>query len=126
VGSFNLEQIKYTNNEYMVNPIYMGGWGFSRYYEESDTNSIHVTALPLHLEKRRGYVDGHWPEEWRDIPVPAARQLWAKYRNRSFVAQNLANMGYFEVGLSDAITCVSTRAHENTLSDINESDGDER
>jgi hypothetical protein len=70
----------------MVNSIYMGWWVLAKYYEESDTNPIYITALLLHPKKRRRYIDRHWPEEWQDGPVAAARQLWAKYRNRPLIA----------------------------------------
>lgn len=40
----------------------------------------------LHPEKRRRYIDRHWPAEWRDGSVAAARQLWAKYRNRPLIS----------------------------------------
>ncbi|KAK9443882.1 transposase-like protein [Metarhizium brunneum] len=78
--------IKYADNERMVNSIHMGWWVLAKYYEESDSNPIYVTALLLHPEKRRRYIDRHWPEEWREGPVAAARQLWVKYKTRSLTA----------------------------------------
>lgn len=77
-----LEQLKYIDNRHMVNSIHMGWWVLSKYYRESDKNPIYVTALLLHPEKRRRYIDRHWAEEWREGPVAAARQLWAKYKDR--------------------------------------------
>ncbi|KAM3468042.1 hypothetical protein MY5147_008325 [Beauveria neobassiana] len=83
---FEDAKVIYVENRHMVNSIYMGWWVLAKYYEDSDTNPIYVTALLLHLEKRRRYIDRHWPEEWRAGPVAAARQLWAKYKNRPLVA----------------------------------------
>ncbi|EFZ03287.1 transposase-like protein [Metarhizium robertsii ARSEF 23] len=83
---FEDAKIKYADNERMVNSIHMGWWVLAKYYEESDSNPIYVTALLLHPEKRRRYIDRHWPEEWREGPVAAARQLWAKYKTRSLTA----------------------------------------
>ncbi|KAM3446825.1 hypothetical protein NHJ6243_010206 [Beauveria neobassiana] len=83
---FEDAKVIYAENGHMVNSIYMGWWVLAKYYEDSDTNPIYVTALLLHPEKRRRYIDRHWPEEWRAGPVAAARQLWAKYKNRPLVA----------------------------------------
>lgn len=58
----------------------------AKYHEGSDANPTYITALLFHSEKSRRYIDRHWPEEWRDRSTAGARQLWAKYRNRSLVA----------------------------------------
>lgn len=79
-------QVRYGENKHMVNSIHMGWWVLAKYYEESDANPIYATALLLHPEKRRRYIDRNWPEEWREGPVAAARQLWAKYKNRPLTA----------------------------------------
>ncbi|KAM3536754.1 hypothetical protein ARSEF1564_010323, partial [Beauveria bassiana] len=80
------KQIRYADNGHMVNSIHMGWWVLAKYYEESDANPIYVTSLLLHPEKRRRYIDRHWPEEWRDVAVAGARQLWAKYKDRPLMA----------------------------------------
>lgn len=66
----------------MVNSINMGWWVLSKYYEESDRTPIYDTALLLHPEKRRRYIDRHWEENWREPAIAAARQYWAKYKDR--------------------------------------------
>src|SRR5256885_10081205 len=65
----------------MVNSIDMGWSVLSKYYEESDKTPVYATALLLHPEKRRKYIDRHWPEDWREPAIAAARQYWAKYKD---------------------------------------------
>ena len=84
----------------MVNSIHIGWWVLAKYYEEGDTNPIHVTALLLHPEKRRRYIDRHWPEEWQEGPIAAARQLWAVNGDRCIAATKATARN------------VSVRAHE--------------
>lgn len=83
---FDDAKIRYADNGHMVNSIHMGWWVLVKYYEENDTNLIHVTSLLLHPEKRRRYIDRHWLEEWRDVAVAGARQLWVKYKDRPLTA----------------------------------------
>ncbi|KAH8654706.1 hypothetical protein BGZ61DRAFT_434950 [Ilyonectria robusta] len=54
---FEDAKLKYIDNRHMVNSIHMGWWVLSKYYRESDKNPIYG-------------------------PVAAARQLWAKYKDR--------------------------------------------
>jgi hypothetical protein len=77
----------------MVNSIYMGWWVLSKYYEESDKSPIYATALLLHPEKRRRYIDRHWEEDWRESAVAAARQYWAKYKDRPVTSTPAAELG---------------------------------
>ncbi|EKG09473.1 HAT domain-containing protein [Macrophomina phaseolina MS6] len=60
----------------------MGWWVLSKYYAESDKTPVYATALLLHPEKRRKYVDRHWEKDWREPAIAAARQYWAKYKDR--------------------------------------------
>lgn len=77
-----MKQVKYVDNAHMVNSVHMGWWVLSKYYEESDKNPIYATALLLHPEKRRRYLDRHWAEEWQQTAIDGARRLWAKYKDR--------------------------------------------
>jgi len=45
--------VKYIDNAYMVNSIYIGWWVLSKYYRETDKSPIYTTSLLLHSEKCR-------------------------------------------------------------------------
>jgi len=77
----------------MVNSIKMGWWVLSKYYEESDRTPIYATALLLHPEKRRKYIDRHWEEDWQEPAVAAARQYWAKYKDRPVTSISTTKLG---------------------------------
>ncbi|KJZ69620.1 hypothetical protein HIM_10983 [Hirsutella minnesotensis 3608] len=79
---FEDAKVKYADNAHMVNSIHMGWWVLSKYYEETDKNPVYATALLLHPEKRRRYLDRHWAPEWRQTAVAAAQRQWAKYKDR--------------------------------------------
>jgi len=66
----------------MVNSINMGWYILSKYYSLTDQSPVYVTALLLHPEKRRKYIDRHWQEEWRVPAMTTARQYWTRYRDR--------------------------------------------
>lgn len=68
-------QVKYVSNQRMVHSIHMGWWVLSKYYAESDRNPIYATALLLHSDKRRRYLDRHWATEWGRSAIYGARQL---------------------------------------------------
>ncbi|KAI8404626.1 hypothetical protein FOFC_16121 [Fusarium oxysporum] len=87
-----LKQVKYVNNARMVNSVHMGWWVLSKYYEESDKNPIYATALLLHPEKRRRYLDRHWAEEWRQTAIAGARRHWAKYKDRPLSSDSAARL----------------------------------
>jgi hypothetical protein len=76
----------------MVHSIHMGWWVLSKYYEESDRNPIYATALLLHPEKRRRYLDRHWAEEWRRTAIAGARQHWAKYKDRPLPSESATRL----------------------------------
>ncbi|KAF6514233.1 hypothetical protein HZS61_006489 [Fusarium oxysporum f. sp. conglutinans] len=88
----NAKQVKYVNNARMVNSVHMGWWVLSKYYEESDKNPIYATALLLHPEKRRRYLDRHWAEEWRQTAIAGARRHWAKYKDRPLSSDSAARL----------------------------------
>ena len=77
----------------MVNSINMGWWVLSKYYEESDKTPVYATALMLHPEKRRKYIDRHWEEDWREPAIAAARQYWAKYKDRPVTSISATKLG---------------------------------
>ncbi|KAF6525794.1 hypothetical protein HZS61_011589 [Fusarium oxysporum f. sp. conglutinans] len=79
-------------NARMVHSIHMGWWVPSKYYEESDRNPIYATALLLHPEKRRRYLDRHWAEEWRRTAIAGARQHWAKYKDRPLPSESATRL----------------------------------
>ncbi|KJZ70185.1 hypothetical protein HIM_10408 [Hirsutella minnesotensis 3608] len=54
---FENAKVRYASNQRMVHSIHMGWWVLSKYYTESDRNPIYATALLLHPEKRRKYLD---------------------------------------------------------------------
>lgn len=87
-----LKQVKYASNARMVHSIHMGWWVLSKYYEESDRNPIYATALLLHPEKRRKYLDRHWAEEWRRTAIAGARQHWTKYKDRPLPSESAARL----------------------------------
>ncbi|KAJ3454150.1 hypothetical protein MRS44_018044 [Fusarium solani] len=89
---FENAKVKYASNARMVHSIHMGWWVLSKYYEESDRNPIYATALLLHPEKRRRYLDRHWAEEWRQTAIAGARQLWAKYKDRPLPSESAARL----------------------------------
>jgi hypothetical protein len=64
----------------------MGWWVLSKYYQETDKNPIYVTALLLHPEKRRRYMDRNWQEDWREPALNAARAYWAEYKDRPIIS----------------------------------------
>lgn len=70
----------------------MGWWVLSKYYEESDRNPIYATALLLHPEKRRRYLDRHWAAEWSRTAIAGARQHWAKYKDRPLPSKSMARL----------------------------------
>jgi hypothetical protein len=65
----------------------------SKYYEESDKTPIYATALLLHPEKRRRYIDRHWEEDWREPAVTAARLYWAKFKDRPVTLTSMTKPG---------------------------------
>lgn len=77
----------------MVNSINMGWWVLSKYYEESDKTPVYATALLLHPEKRRRYIDRRWAEDWREPAVAAARQYWAKFKDRPVILIPATKLG---------------------------------
>lgn len=87
-----MKQVKYADNAHMVNSIHMGWWVLSKYYAESDKNPVYATALLLHPEKRRRYLDRHWPEEWRHIAIDGASRYWAKYKDRPLPSESTAQL----------------------------------
>ncbi|KAL5583979.1 hypothetical protein FOVSG1_015330 [Fusarium oxysporum f. sp. vasinfectum] len=89
---FENAKVKYVNNARMINSVHMGWWVLSKYYEESDKNPIYATALLLHPEKRRRYLDRHWAEEWRQTAIAGARRHWAKYRDRPLSSDSAARL----------------------------------
>ncbi|KAK2926771.1 hypothetical protein FoTM2_013641, partial [Fusarium oxysporum f. sp. vasinfectum] len=89
---FENAKVKYVNNARMVNSVHMGWWVLSKYYEESDKNPIYATALLLHPEKRRRYLDRHWAEEWRQTAIAGARRHWAKYKDRPLSSDSAARL----------------------------------
>lgn len=80
----------------MVHSIHMGSWVLSKYYEESDRNPIYATALLLHPEKRRRYLERHWAPEWRRTAIAGARQHWAKYKDRPLPLNSAVQKIYTE------------------------------
>ncbi|KAH7235312.1 hypothetical protein BKA59DRAFT_407144 [Fusarium tricinctum] len=70
-----LKQVKYVNNARMVNSVHIGWWVLAKYYEESDKNLIYATALLLHPETRRRYLDRHWAEKWRQTAIACTTAL---------------------------------------------------
>ncbi|KAG7425361.1 hypothetical protein Forpi1262_v013208 [Fusarium oxysporum f. sp. raphani] len=89
---FENAKVKYAGNARMVHSIHMGWWVLSKYYEESDRNPIYATALLLHPEKRRRYLDRHWAEEWRRTAIAGARQHWAKYKDRPLPSESVTRL----------------------------------
>ncbi|OBS16237.1 hypothetical protein FPOA_13041 [Fusarium poae] len=89
---FENAKVKYVNNARMVNSVHMGWWVLSKYYEESDKNPIYATALLLHPEKRRRYLDRHWAEEWRQTAIAGARRHWAKCKDRPLSSDSAARL----------------------------------
>ncbi|KAI8412261.1 hypothetical protein FOFC_08891 [Fusarium oxysporum] len=89
---FENAKVKYVNNARMVNSVHMGWWVLSKYYEESDKSPIYATALLLHPEKRRRYLDRHWAEEWRQTAIAGARRHWAKYKDRPLSSDSAARL----------------------------------
>ncbi|KAJ6437990.1 putative AC transposase [Purpureocillium lavendulum] len=87
---FENAKVKYATNARMVNSLHMGWWVLSKYYAESDNNPIYATALLLHPEKRRRYLDRHWADEWRQTAIDGARLLWAKYKDRPLPSESAA------------------------------------
>ncbi|EXK78083.1 hypothetical protein FOQG_17230 [Fusarium oxysporum f. sp. raphani 54005] len=89
---FENAKVKYAGNARMVHSIYMGWWVLSKYYEESDRNPIYATALLLHPEKRRRYLDRHRAEGWRRTAIAGARQHWAKYKDRPLPSESATRL----------------------------------
>ncbi|KJZ68331.1 hypothetical protein HIM_12278 [Hirsutella minnesotensis 3608] len=87
---FEDAKVKYAENAHMVNSIHMGWWVLSKYYEETDKNPVYATALLLHPEKRRRYLDRHWAPEWRQTAIAAAQRQWAKYKDRPISSERTA------------------------------------
>lgn len=71
----------------------MGWWVLSKYYAASDETPVYATALLLHPEKRRKYVDRHWEKDWREPAIAAARQYWAKYKDLPVASTPATNLG---------------------------------
>ncbi|OAQ57629.1 transposase-like protein [Purpureocillium lilacinum] len=92
----NAKQVKYASNARMVHSIHMGWWVLSKYYEESDRNPIYATALLLHPEKRRRYLERHWAPEWRRTAIAGARRHWAKYKDRPLPLSSAVQKIYTE------------------------------
>ncbi|KAJ6440261.1 putative AC transposase [Purpureocillium lavendulum] len=89
---FEDAKVKYADNARMVNSVHMGWWVLAKYYAESDKNPVYATALLLHPEKRRRYLDRHWPEEWRQTAINGARRLWAKYKDRPLASESASRL----------------------------------
>ena len=77
----------------MVNSINMGWWVLSKYYEESDKTAVYATALLLHPEKRRRYINHHWVENQREPAITAARLYWAKHKDRPVTSTPMTKLG---------------------------------
>lgn len=70
----------------------MGWWVLSKYYQETEKNTIYASALLLHPEKRRRYIDRNWQEDWHEPAITTARAYWAEYKDRPIISTFTAEL----------------------------------
>ncbi|THY75153.1 hypothetical protein D6C93_10375, partial [Aureobasidium pullulans] len=68
--------IKHAGNTPFLTALQSSRYVYESWYAINDRTPAYQSAILLHPSYRAAYVDHHWPDDWVDKAVKAARSLY--------------------------------------------------